>query len=253
MSLIHCTKCGHLMSTTAPRCPGCGMPPYRREPQPPANYDRLREGMDRAADDLKAPDARRITLGFVIAWAWAVIAGIPGIMMLFEDKAGAGICFILAALVALPPANAYAAAHWRIALSGWLRFVIIIALTAVAGSLSGSRESGPIPGAQSAASPSTPAAAPKTLLDIDGNGSKTTEKFTTQGDWDLRYSYDCSAFGGQGNFQVYIYNGDGSPSFANSGVNQLGASGSDVDHYHTGGTFYLVMNSECRWHVQVIG
>ena len=30
MSLTHCTKCGHLMSTTAPRCPGCGMPPYRR-------------------------------------------------------------------------------------------------------------------------------------------------------------------------------------------------------------------------------
>jgi hypothetical protein len=91
------------------------------------------------------------------------------------------------------------------------------------------------------------------LLDIDGNGTKTTEKFTTQDDWDLHYSYDCSAFGQQGNFQVYIYNGDGSLSFANSGVNQLGASGSDVDHYHTGGTLYLVVNSECRWHVQVSG
>jgi predicted nucleic acid-binding Zn-ribbon protein len=32
MSLIHCTKCGHLLSTTAPKCPGCGMAPYRREP-----------------------------------------------------------------------------------------------------------------------------------------------------------------------------------------------------------------------------
>jgi hypothetical protein len=175
-------------------------------------------------------------------------------MMLFEGKAGAGICFILSALVALPPASAYAEAHWRIALSGGLRFVIVITLTIVAGSLSGfSPQSGSYPPAQNAASPSTPAAAPQTLLDINGNGSKSTEKFTTQGDWDLRYSYDCSSFGGQGNFQVYIYNGDGSPSFANSGVNQLGASGSDVDHYHTGGTFYLVVNSECAWHVQVIG
>jgi hypothetical protein len=29
MSLSYCTKCGHLISTTAPRCPGCGVPPYR--------------------------------------------------------------------------------------------------------------------------------------------------------------------------------------------------------------------------------
>lgn len=204
-------------------------------------------------DDPKAPDTRRITFGFVIAWAWAVLVGIPGIMMLFEDKAGAGVCLILGALVALPPANAYAAGHWRLALSGWLRFVIVIALAGVAGSLLGApRQSGSSPEAQSAASPSTLAAAPKTLLDIGGGGTKTTEKFTTQDDWDLRYSYDCSAFGGQGNFQVYIYNGDGSLSFANGAVNQLGASGSDVDHYHTGGTFYLVVNSECHWHVQVI-
>lgn len=90
--------------------------------------------MDRMTDDPKAPDTRRITFGFVIAWAWAVLVGIPGIMMLFEDKAGAGVCLILGALVALPPANAYAAGHWRLALSGWLRFVIVIALAGVAGS-----------------------------------------------------------------------------------------------------------------------
>lgn len=28
MALIHCTKCGHLVSTTAPKCPSCGTPPY---------------------------------------------------------------------------------------------------------------------------------------------------------------------------------------------------------------------------------
>ncbi len=28
MPLIFCTKCGHRMSTKAPRCPGCGAPPY---------------------------------------------------------------------------------------------------------------------------------------------------------------------------------------------------------------------------------
>jgi len=29
-------------------------------------------------------------------------------------------------------------------------------------------------------------------------------------DWTMDYSYDCSAFGSRGNFQVYIYNADGS-------------------------------------------
>jgi hypothetical protein len=28
MALIFCTKCGHKVSTTAPKCPGCGAPPY---------------------------------------------------------------------------------------------------------------------------------------------------------------------------------------------------------------------------------
>lgn len=98
------------------------------------------------------------------------------------------------------------------------------------------------------------AQAPKTLLDIYGSGSKSTEEFTTtREDWNLTYSYDCSEFGMFGNFQVLIFNGDGSLSWQNSLVNQLGKSGSDVDYYHTGGTFYLVINSECRWHVRVEG
>ena len=36
-------------------------------------------------------------------------------------------------------------------------------------------------------------------------------------------------------------------------VNQLGKSGSDVEHYHNGGAYYLEMNSECKWHVTVKG
>lgn len=100
----------------------------------------------------------------------------------------------------------------------------------------------------------TGAQAPRTLLAIYGSGSKSTEKFTTTGeDWNLTYSYDCSEFGMSGNFQVFIFNGDGSPSWEYVGVNQLGTSGSDVDYYHTGGTFYLVINSLCRWHVRVDG
>jgi len=93
----------------------------------------------------------------------------------------------------------------------------------------------------------------QTLLDISGSGTKSTAKFTASGDWDLDWNYDCSNFGQNGNFQVYIYNGDGTLSLANSLINQLGKSDTGVEHYHTGGTFYLTVNSVCKWNIQVKG
>src|SRR3984957_16783251 len=47
-------------------------------------------------------------------------------------------------------------------------------------------------------STSGPTKAPQTLLDITGSGTKTTQKFTAGGDWDLNWTYDCSSFGNQG-------------------------------------------------------
>lgn len=97
----------------------------------------------------------------------------------------------------------------------------------------------------------------QTLLDISGSGSKSTQKFIVNGDWDLSWSYDCTSqmasVGGQGNFQVYIYNGDGSLSLQNNLINQLGKSDSGVENYHTGGTYYLQVNSVCSWKIKVNG
>jgi hypothetical protein len=104
-----------------------------------------------------------------------------------------------------------------------------------------------------AAAPAPTPAAPQTLLKLSGSGTKSTQKFTAGGDWDLNWSYDCSSFGYKGNFQVFVYNGDGSMSFSNSGVNQLGMSDSGIEHYHSGGTFYLTVNSECSWKIDAEG
>jgi hypothetical protein len=101
--------------------------------------------------------------------------------------------------------------------------------------------------------PAPTASAPQVLLDLSGSGTKSTQKFTAAGDWDLNWSYDCSNFGYKGNFQVFVYNGDGSMSLNNTGVNQLGMSDSGVEHYHSGGTFYFTVNSECSWKMQVKG
>lgn len=107
----------------------------------------------------------------------------------------------------------------------------------------------PTPVTQPAPAPAP--AQPQTVLDISGSGSKSTQTFTVDSSWQMKWSYDCSSFGDQGNFQVYVYTGGGSLSFENAGVNQLGNGGSDTEYYHTGGSYYLEVNSECNWHLTV--
>lgn len=106
-----------------------------------------------------------------------------------------------------------------------------------------------------AAQVDAPAArAPVVLLDLHGNGTKTTEKFTTgSDDWHLGWNYDCTKFaGGTGNFIVGVDKSGGGFSGI-TGVNQLGGKDAGVEAYHQGGTFYLDINSECAWSVKVTG
>ena len=79
--------------------------------------------------------ARHITFGFVLAWIIGVLFGLSGIAMLFQHEAGAGIAFILAALVALPPVNTFVKSKTDFSLSGGLRATAVIVLLVVAGTL----------------------------------------------------------------------------------------------------------------------
>jgi hypothetical protein len=147
---------------------------------------------------------------------------------------------------------------WRngaIGCGGLIVLIIVIAIAASGGS-HGTSTPAASP-SNSTTSPATakvstaPAAGPKVLLDKTGSGINTTAKFSPAGDWQIVWSYDCSSFGSSGNFQIYVYNGDG--SLSDVAVNELGAKGSDVTNEHQGGTYYLQMNSECKWHVIVKG
>lgn len=131
--------------------------------------------------------------------------------------------------------------------------VVVIALFLIGSIGSKPTTSVPAPAENGTSTPAGVSSAQQTLLDISGSGTKTTAKFTAASDWDLNWSYDCSNFGMQGNFIVTVYESDGSPSFSNTGVNQLGKTDSGVEHYHKGGTYYLVLNSECKWKVSAQG
>jgi hypothetical protein len=141
----------------------------------------------------------------------------------------------------------------------WTIIVVVLLIIGANGNKPTPKQSVPAPGTNSQSSSTAPVAQtasqsiPQTLLDLKGSGTKTTQKFTAASDWDLEWSYDCSNFGSQGNFMVYVYNGDGSISYSNAGVNQLGKSDSGVENYHSGGTFYLTVNSVCKWKIMVKG
>jgi hypothetical protein len=98
-----------------------------------------------------------------------------------------------------------------------------------------------------------PAAQPTVLIQLKGSGTKSTQTFTAPSNWTLSYTYDCSNFDGdRGNFQVYVQSADGGFNDL-SPVNELGANGSDTEYYHSGGQFYLEVNSECDWTVTAKG
>jgi hypothetical protein len=85
-----------------------------------------------------------------------------------------------------------------------------------------------------------------TVLKTSGNGIKNTAAFTTGDTWTIAYTYDCTAFGGTGNMQIYVDypNGD-------IAANALGTKGHDTTTETGAGTHTLKVASECRWTVAV--
>ena len=92
--------------------------------------------------------------------------------------------------------------------------------------------------------------APILLLNQTGHDSELIQAFTTKGDWNLSWSYDCSHFGHQGIFEIAIFYTDGGITSLTP-VNQFGKQGTGEEHYQGNGSYYLAINSLCSWRVQV--
>jgi hypothetical protein len=94
-----------------------------------------------------------------------------------------------------------------------------------------------------------------------GPGGQTTEVFTVDGAWDLRWSYDCSSSLGnqypkldQCDFSLTVKQlSDCQVSPENHGITQHGGPDHGVVHYHTGGTFYFLIDSYGSWTFTVTG
>jgi hypothetical protein len=149
-------------------------------------------------------------------------------------------------------------------LTGTAVLIVLIVVIIIADSISGGGKSvpaavdSPAAGASTTAGASaapTRAAGTEVLLDVSGNGAKTTNTFTAKGQWDLFYTYKCTGdfASSGGNFIVEVLGSDNAPSLSNDGVDTLGTGGSDVTHEHNGGSYYLTVDSECSWTIKVTG
>jgi hypothetical protein len=85
------------------------------------------------------------------------------------------------------------------------------------------------------------------LLDRDRTartvGIKRTATFTVDGSWDLKYTFDCASFG---------YDPDHTNIPIGVPANAMARQGGDTTHQHRKGSYYLEINSECDWTLQVI-
>jgi hypothetical protein len=92
------------------------------------------------------------------------------------------------------------------------------------------------------------------LLDNKGIGIDESSKFTTDGDWEVHWAYDCSVIHKKGQFAFGVVDSKtrwGYPDVP--GVKVSGDKGSGVQQYKKKGSHFLLIDSKCLWHVVVKG
>lgn len=214
------------------------------------------------SDHLPAPQNQTVNAGVIASWLGGTLALFGGLNALGVGYAGTGAALLAGALFAFPPAY-NAIARTGLALPGWVRTgLFVIAAFAAAAMLP---EWPSVPAPQDAAQeitaapkpqPAPPPRAPTSpqpgpaLIDLMGTGTQTTREFTTAGhDWDLHWKYDCSNIGADGSLIVQVMRSDGTATAMT--FTETGSGTEDTEHFHRGGTFYLMVNTTCTWHVVV--
>ena len=101
----------------------------------------------------------------------------------------------------------------------------------------------------------TKPAVPVVVWQQSGSGQASGPQFTVPSSdkgWDEVWTYNCSAFGSNGNFATSITGFGGAASTTDAGANQLGPGGSGTNHYFDTGTFTIGVKSECAWTEKVV-
>ena len=96
-------------------------------------------------------------------------------------------------------------------------------------------------------------------MQLSGSGIANSAPFNVgPGALRVTYSFDCSSFGGQGNFIAdLLYGNQSSPNSDDLSIaNALATSGQNTTYVYPmypNSEYYLSVNSECSWTVTVTG
>jgi hypothetical protein len=95
----------------------------------------------------------------------------------------------------------------------------------------------------------SPTPVPKTVLEASGTGPKRTEKFTANGAWIVEWSFECP----RGPQQIYglVYDDTGHLSADAPGFRGTGTKGGSTEKYLKGGTYSILVNTQCSWRIVV--
>jgi hypothetical protein len=105
------------------------------------------------------------------------------------------------------------------------------------------------------ASASAPAQSSGVLFTFSGSGIRNSAPFTVNSSSvTVRYSFDCSGAGGEGNFIADMISGSpGSDNYDDQSIaNQLGSGNSQTTTIYPqdqGSSYHLQVNSECSWSI----
>lgn len=117
----------------------------------------------------------------------------------------------------------------------------------------------PAPASTSSSPAAAAAPASHVLIRFAGSGIKNSAPFDVgSGPLTVTYRFNCAAFGQSGNFQADLLYGNQSSlnSDDQSIANDLAMSGRQTTTVYPqdpGQDYYLSVNSECSWHLKVVG
>jgi len=73
---------------------------------------------------------KKVTLGFILSWILGVLSVVGGLATIFKSPV-AGILYLLLAFILLPPANKLVEKKLKFSISGGLKFILFIVLSAI--------------------------------------------------------------------------------------------------------------------------
>jgi len=91
---------------------------------------------DQSAQKAGGAPVKKITMGLILGWVLGILIGVAGIVTLFS-KPLAGTFLLLAAAILLPPISKLLKEKFNFALSGGLKFVLVVVLLVLVGVFSG--------------------------------------------------------------------------------------------------------------------